>query len=218
MARARTFVVVGLGTFGATVASELKRFGNSVIGIDLDQRLASNMAEELDQALILDARDDAALREAGVGDADVGVVAVATDLEASILTAVNLRMVGIGTIWAKAASRRHHRILAKLGVDRVIHPEEEIGTAVAQFLHNPMIRDYAALGNGYHVVTFTVPEALEGKKLGDLDFGEKVRALGVMRGTDWLGGGADCTAALAPDDRLILLGTRADLRAYAETL
>ena len=219
MARIRTFVVVGLGTFGATVASELKRFGNSVVGIDIDERLVSNMAEQLDQALILDAKDENAMREAGVGDADVGVIAVASDLEASVLTAVNLKMLGVPTVWAKATTKRHHRILAKLGVDRVIHPEEEIGYAVAQFLHNPLIRDYAALGNGYHVVNFTVPKKLEGKRLPDLDLMKRheVRPIGVMRGTDWLGA-ADCSRELALDDRLILLGTRANLRAFAETL
>ena len=215
----RTFVVVGLGTFGGTVASELKRFGNAVIGIDTDRRRVSDFAEVLDQALILDARDDAALREAGVADADVGVVAMATDLEASILSAVNLKLLGVETVWAKATTRTHHRILSRLGVDRVIHPEDEIGRAIAQILHNPLIRDYASMGNGYHLVNFIVPPSLEGKRLEELESAREhsVRAIGVMRGTDWLGG-TDCPQPLAKDDRLILLGTRSNLRAFTETL
>ena len=215
----RTFVVVGLGTFGGTVASELKRFGNAVIGIDTDRRRVSDFADVLDQALILDARDDAALKEAGVADADVGVVAMATDLEASILSAVNLKLLGIETVWAKATTRTHHRILSRLGVDRVIHPEDEIGRAIAQILHNPLIRDYASMGNGYHVVNFIVPPSLEGKRLDQLEGARRheVRPIGVMRGTDWLGG-TDCDRPLAKDDRLLLLGTRANLRAFAEEL
>ena len=217
--RPRTFAVIGLGTFGSIIATELIRFGNHVIGVDIDRKIASDHAEELTQSLILDSKDEQALREAGIGDCDAAVVAMASDLEASILTAMNLKLVGVPKVWAKALNRTHHRILAKLGVDRVIHAEEEIGRSIAQMLHNPYIRDYAALGNGFHVVNFTVPESLQGKRVTELKTLERheIRVLGVMRGTDWLGGGA-CESALEVDDRLILLGTRANLRAFAETI
>ncbi|GGL72512.1 potassium channel family protein [Wenxinia marina] len=219
MAKRRTFAVIGLGTFGSVVATELMRFGNDVIGIDIDRKVASDHAEQLSQSLILDSRDEQALREAGVGDCDAAIISMATDLEASILTAMNLKLVGVPVVWAKALNRTHHRILAKLGVDRIIHAEEEMGRNVAQILHNPYIRDYAAIGNGFHVVNFDVPDSLEGKTLADIAMLNRhdVRPIGVMRGTDWLGAG-DCAAPLREDDRLILLGTRSNLRAFAETL
>ncbi|SHI54598.1 potassium channel family protein [Wenxinia saemankumensis] len=217
--RPQTFAVIGLGTFGSIIATELMRFGNHVIGVDIDRKIASDHAEDLSQSLILDSKDEAALREAGIGDCDAAIVAMASDLEASILTAMNLKLVGVPKVWAKALNRTHHRILAKLGVDRVIHAEEEIGRSIAQILHNPYIRDYAALGNGFHVVNFTVPESLEGRRPRDMDVLARfeVRPIGVMRGTDWLGA-SECDAPLQVDDRLILLGTRANLRAFAETI
>ena len=215
----RVFGVIGLGSFGGTVATELARFGCNVIGLDIDEALVANHAERLSQALIVDARDDAALREAGIADCDVALVAMGTDLEASIVAAMNLRLIGVPTIWAKATTRTHHRILAKLGVDRIIHPEEEVGRHIAQMLQNPLVRDYVSLGNGYHVVNFRIPDSLRGRDLADLPLARKfdLRCLGVMRGTEFIGrDGESCR--LEGRDLLILLGQRKDLRAFAESL
>lgn len=215
----RTFGVIGLGNFGSTVAKELQRFGNDVIGIDISEARVTHHAETLSQAMIVDARDDAALREAGVGECDIAVVAMGSDLEASILAAINLKLVGVPTVWAKATTKTHHRILSKLGVDRIVHPEVEIGQHIAQVLHNPLVRDYVSLGNGYHVVNFRIPESLEGKSLNDLPHGDKynLRCIGVMRGTEFVGqDGATCQ--LQRDDFLLLLGQRKDLRDFASSL
>ncbi|MFQ6550762.1 potassium channel family protein [Aestuariibius insulae] len=211
--------MVGLGNFGSTVAKELARFGNHVIGVDLNEASVSNHSEIVDQALIVDARDDAALREAGLSECDVALVAMGSDLEASIVSAINLKMIGVPLVWAKAKTKTHHRILSKLGVDRVIHPEVEVGKHIAQVLHNPLVRDYVSLGNGYHVVNFQVPESLEGKSLNSLDYRDEydLRCIGVMRGTDFVGqDGAECT--LQKDDLVLLLGQRSNLRSFASSL
>ncbi len=217
--QSRSFAVIGLGTFGGTLAQDLQRFGNEVIGIDIDERFVAPHVEKLGQALILDARDDGALKEAGVDAVDVGVVAIGTDIEASVLTAINLKTLGVETIWAKAASKNHHRILARLGVDRVIHPEREVGQHVAQVLNNPLVRDYVSLGNGQHVVNFRVPEALEGRSLSDLSYraDHDLRCIGVLRGTEYVGHDAE-SCQLEKDDLLLLLGSRQNLRDFANTL
>jgi trk system potassium uptake protein TrkA len=215
----RTFGVIGLGNFGSTVAKELQRFGNHVIGIDLDSAKVGALSETLSQVMIVDARDDAALREAGFEECDVGVIAIGSKLEASILAAMNLKLVGVETIWAKATTKTHHRILAKLGVDRIIHPEVEVGQHIAQVLHNPLVRDYVSLGNGFHVVNFRIPESLEGKNLSDLPHVDKfeLRCIGVMRGTEFVGqDGTGCR--LERDDLLLLLGDRKNLRNFAASL
>ncbi len=216
---ARIFGVLGLGSFGSTVANELQRFGNHVIGVDLDGALVSSHADALSQALVVDARDDQALREAGLADCDIGVVAMGADLEASILAAINLKLIGVKNVWAKASTRTHHRILSKIGVDRVIHPEVEVGKHIAQVLHNPLVRDYVSLGNGFHVVNFRVSESLEGRRLADLDLNTKfgVRCIGVMRGTVFVGDeGQECV--LERKDLLLLLGERKNLRRFAASL
>ncbi|MBF9030913.1 TrkA family potassium uptake protein [Rhodobacterales bacterium HKCCE3408] len=215
----RVIGVLGLGNFGSTVATELQRFGNHVIGVDVSEKRVSEHAEVLSQAVIADGRDDMALREAGLSDCEIALVAMGSDLEASILSSINLKLIGVQTVWAKAKTRTHHRILSKIGVDRVIHPEVEMGQHIAQVLHNPLVRDYVSLGNGFHVVNFRIPKSLDGKGLQDLKHDEKfdLRCIGVMRGTEYIGSDrAPCT--LEPDDLILLLGRRSDLRAFAASL
>lgn len=215
----RTFAVIGLGTFGTTVASELARFGNHVLGIDTVPQNVSRVAEIVAEAVIADGRDETALREAGVGNYDVAVVAIGEELEASILCTMNVRLLGVPTIWVKAMSRTHHRILTKLGADRVIQPEQEIGRHIAQMLHNPLVRDYVSLGNGFHVVDFRIPESLDGRKVGEVGLADphELRALGLMRGGDFI----SCDGGKTPlraDDKLLLLGRRENLRRFGDSL
>ncbi|WMP18335.1 potassium channel family protein [Thiothrix lacustris] len=215
----KSFAVIGLGTFGSTVATELVRFGNHVTGLDMDEKRVSRMADTLSEAMIVDGRDELALREAGIGHYDVVLIAMGEDLEASILCTMNARLLGAKTIWVKASSRTHHRILSKLGADRIVHPEEEMGQHIAQVLHNPLVRDYVSLGNGFHVVNMIVPERLDGKTVESLQLEEKfeLRCLGVMRGSEFLAC-ANTHAALHPEDKLLLLGRRASLRKFSDSI
>jgi trk system potassium uptake protein TrkA len=220
LARPQTsFVVIGLGGFGSTVAQELIRFGNHVMGIDTNEKLVSRHADTLTSSAILDSTDDAALREAGVDRYGVALVAIGTNIEASILTTMNLRLLGVEKIWVKAISRTHHRILSKLGVDRVILPEQEMGRHTAQMLNNPSIQDYMTLGNGYSVVNVVLPERHEGTTPEKLRIDESrgLRLIGMMRGTEFM----PCTdprRVLCRDDRLIIMGKRAELRAFGDAL
>ena len=215
----RSVAVIGLGTFGTTVASELVRFGNHVLGIDTVERNVSKVADTLTDAMIADGRDEDALREAGVGRYDVAVIAIGEDLEANILCTMNVKMLGVPTVWVKAISRTHHRILSKLGADRVIQPEQEIGRHIAEMLHNPLVRDYVSLGNGFHVVEFRVPESLDGKAVDDAGLGKRfdLRALGLMRGSEFIAYGSE-GAEMKTDDKLLLLGRRENLRRFGNSL
>jgi trk system potassium uptake protein TrkA len=216
----RSFVVIGLGTFGGTVAVELARFGNHVLGIDTNETIASRFTDELSEVVIADGRDEDALREAGVGSYDVAVVAIGEDLESNVLCTMNVKMLGTPSVWAKATSRTHHRILAKLDIDRVIQAEHDIGLHVAQMLHNPLVRDYVSLGNGFHIVDFQVPEKLGGKDVPSLGLGEgfELRCLGLMRGSEFLECGPDSGLLLQTGDKLLLLGQRQNLRSFADSL
>lgn len=214
---ARTFAVIGLGTFGGTVAKDLVRFGNHVIGLDIDERRVSVLADDLNQTLILDAREEGVLKEAGLDGCDVALVAVGSCVETSTLATITLKTLGVDTVWAKASSKNHHRILTKIGADRVFHPEQEYGHHIAQMLNNRSVRDYMSLGNGEHVVNFRVPESLDGQSLDDLPHATKfdLRCIGVLRGSKYLGqDGAGCV--LEKDDLMLLLGKRDDLRRFAD--
>ncbi|MFN4062278.1 MAG: potassium channel family protein [Paracoccus hibiscisoli] len=213
--KTRSFVVIGLGAFGSVVALELARFGNHVLGIDKDARRVAALAEQLPSSVILDATDEGALREAGVDRYDVGLVSIGNDLESNVIATMNLRLVGVNTVWAKAESRTHHRILSKIGADRVIMPGLEMGRHAAQMLNNPAVQDYVALGNGYSVVNLMIPQRLAGRRLPELEAGPGIEILGVMRGTEYR---RDPDMVLATNDRVLLLGKRVDLTRFGDRL
>jgi len=217
--RKRNFVVMGLGTFGRTIATELAGFGNHVLAIDHHEDNVNAVLDSVSEAVIADSRDEEALRQAGVGDYDVAVVAIGHEIEASVLCTMNVKLLGVDTIWVKALSRTHHRILTKLGADRVIHPEQDVGQHIAQMLHNPLVRDYLSLGNGYYIVDLRVPEKLHGKTLDKLKLDDHpdLSCLGVMRGTEHIeSNGSDIV--LEEDDKLLLLGKRDELRDFSDGL
>lgn len=215
----RSFAVIGLGNFGSTVACELTGFGNYVIGIDRDKKPVADFSADISQTIIADSRDEAALREAGIGQCDVALIAMGEDLESSVLTAINLKVIGIEQVWAKAANRTHHRVLSRLGVDRVVKPEEEMGFHVAQRMHNPIVHDYVSVGNGLYVVNVKLPESLNGKSLEDLDLAGRfdLRCIGLMRGSEFVGS-SESPCGMEEGDRLLLLGKRQDLREFASSL
>lgn len=217
--RKRNFVVLGLGTFGRTIATELASYGNYVLGVDNNEANVNDVSDELSEAVICDSRDEEALREAGVDAYDVAVVTIGEDIEASVLTTMNLKLLGVDEIWAKADSRTHHRILSKLGADRVVHPEQETGQHIAQMLHNPLVRDYLSLGNGYHIVDLSVPEALHGSGVDKLKIEEheQLRCLGIMRGSKYIPFDSR-SLVLEEDDKLLVLGQRDELMAFSESL
>ena len=214
----KDIAVIGLGTFGGSVARTLAEFGNRVLGIDISDAEAARHADLLGQVVIADGRDEEALREAGVGAYDTVVVAIGEDLEANILCTMNVRMLGVKRVWVKALSKTHHRILHKLGADRVIHPEEEIGQHIAQTLHNPLVQDYVSLGNGFYVVDVQIPDVLDGHLLApDTVSANKVHCLGQMRGTGLLA--VDAAGwQLRTGDKLLMLGRRDDLRRFGEAI
>ncbi|MCB1742628.1 MAG: TrkA family potassium uptake protein [Gammaproteobacteria bacterium] len=213
----RAFAVIGLGSFGSTVAVELARLGNRVIGIDCDELPVSQLADLLSDAVIADGRDERALKELDLGRYDAVLIAIGNDLEASIVSTMNVKMLGVEQIWVKAVSRTHHRILSKIGADRVVEPEREFGMHVAQMLHNPSVYDYVSLGNGFNVVNFEVPKQLDGRSLGELGLGgiDELRCLGLMRGSEYLPPERADTI-LREHDRLLLLGRRQALRQFSD--
>ena len=215
----RSFAIIGLGTFGSTVAEELVRFGNHVLGIDSNEKRVALLANTLSEAVIADGTDEIAMREAGIGHYDVVLIAMGEDLEASILCTMNARSLGAKSIWVKSLSRTHHRILNKLGADRIVHPEQEMGQQVAQSLHNPLVFDYAAVGNGHYMASIIVPSPLKGKTLNHLQLTSQfdLRCIGLMRGSNFM----DCMVGeiiLQNDDKLLLLGKRSALRQFSDSL
>ncbi|MBA9084456.1 trk system potassium uptake protein TrkA [Fontibacillus solani] len=166
--KTQQFVVVGLGRFGSSLSLELMDLGYEVLGIDRNDEVVNDMSHQLTHAVCADSTDEEVLKSLGVRNFDCGIVAIGNDIQMSILTAILLKELGIKTVVAKAISVLHGRALEKLGVDRVIFPERDMGVRVAHQLVTPNLLDYIDLSKDYSIVEMNVPENLHGKNVGDL--------------------------------------------------
>mgnify|MGYP003531982560 FL=1 len=178
------FAVIGLGSFGATVATQLISLNHEVIGIDLNKKYVENISDQLTHAVIADATDEHVLDELNVQRCDAVVVAIGEDIEASILCVLHLKNLGVDRILVKAKSKSHHMILTHLGITKIIHPEEDMGIRVAQSLSYPMVRRYMALNNERYIVKIEVAQHLNGIEFRHImDHSDGVTTLLLQRGS-----------------------------------
>lgn len=164
--RTNRVVVIGLGRFGASLARELVRLGCEVLGIDSNLRLVQQYSDELTHAAVADATDAEALRQLSVHEFPRAVVAIGTDLEASILTTSLLVDFDISNIWAKAISGRHGKILSRIGAHHVVFPEYDMGERVAHLVSGRML-DYIEFEDGYALVKTLAPAEAIDRPLSD---------------------------------------------------
>jgi len=157
------FVVVGLGTFGLTVASELLKRGCQVTAIDKDEKKVELASEFAIDVIIADGRDKKPLEESGVSSADAAIVSIGEDLEASFLVTLHLKELGIKWIVTKASSSSQGEILEKIGADRIIYPEEEMAKKLADQLLNPSIINYLQLNDTVGIMESGTPDPFIGK-------------------------------------------------------
>jgi len=162
------FAVIGLGRFGMATSLELMRLGNTVIGVDTDAKLVNEVAEYLTVSVVADATDESSLKELDIINCDAVLVAIGESLEASILCVLVLKTLGVKQIWVKATSQPHHTILSRLGVSRIIHPEEEMGVRAAQSLNYPMVNQYLSIGNGIYIVEIEIEAHCHDISIGKL--------------------------------------------------
>jgi len=184
----RQVAVIGLGRFGASLVRTLHGAGHEVLAIDSDEKKVQDIARSATHAVQADATSEEVLTELGLKNFEVAVVAMGADIESSVLCTVLLRKMGVTYIIARADSELHGRILTKIGANRVVYPEHEMGTSVA---HTVMLRgvdDYMSLDEDYGISKLNSPKYLVGRTLKDLGFGPSgksgVAVLLVKRGDE----------------------------------
>lgn len=160
-------IVIGMGRFGSSLARELIRTGHEVLGVDTDEKLVQQMAQELTHTVKADCTDEAVLTELGIQEFDAAVVAIGADIEASILTTSLLLQLGVPNVWAKANSKSHGRILDQLGAHHVVFPEYEMGKRVAHMVSGESL-DYVPIDNDFVMLKAKVPESFHNKNLAEL--------------------------------------------------
>ncbi|MCD1259767.1 TrkA family potassium uptake protein [Paenibacillus athensensis] len=163
------YAVIGLGRFGSSLSKELIKLGHEVLGIDRDEEKVDEMSAVLTHTVVADSTDEEVLKSLGIRNFDCAVVAIGDDIQASILTAILLKDLGVKQVVAKALSELHGKVLTKIGADRVIFPERDMGIRVAHQLNSPNLLDYIELSKDYTIAELSVPRRLCGKSIKDLD-------------------------------------------------
>ncbi len=214
----KQFAVIGLGGFGEAVAVELMRLGHEVLGVDSDPDKANHLADKLTQTVIANATDEDALAELDLHRFDAVLVAIGAHIEASILCTMMVKSQDAKEVWVKAITPTHHKIVEKLGADRVLHPEYEMGLRVAQSLAHPNMLDYIGLGDNYFVIEIRPGEVLEDRPLSDLRIDDfEVRLLAIKHGQS-VSLSPDPEQRLRRNDHLVLVGEEQALRRFSASL
>lgn len=213
--RRKPVVVIGLGRFGGAVARTLERMGHEVLGVDLDPRLAQEFVNDLTQVVEADCTDAATLSRLGAADFEAAVVAIGTDIEASVLTVLALSDLGLTNIWAKATNEKHARILERTGANHVVFPEERMGERVAHLL-NERLLDFISFGDEFAIARLKAPEPIVGLPLVTSECRRKygVTVVGVKRqAEDFIHAVPD--TIIFPDDELVVSGRIRDIERFA---
>ncbi|MDA0353022.1 MAG: TrkA family potassium uptake protein [Chloroflexi bacterium] len=203
-------VVLGLGRFGSQLAEALAEEGHEVLAIDISENEVQRVADRVTKAAIADMTDEDALRDLGVGNMDIGVVATAF-IEASVLAAMNLQSLGVPEVYAKARSDRHATMLRRIGVQRVVEPEKEGGLRFAHLLRLRQAKDYLSVSRDYGIAIYEPPPRLYGTTLGQLDEDHSTRRLLMLMRDDEVQLNPIRTQTIKANDRLIFSGSDEDL-------
>ncbi|HEX2193842.1 MAG TPA: TrkA family potassium uptake protein [Candidatus Limnocylindria bacterium] len=200
-------LVIGLGRFGMAVARELERLGHEVLAIDANEEAVNDVAREVTHAVQLDASDEDALRGVGADQFQAAIVAISSEAEPSIFATMVLKRLGVRNVIAKARDRLHAEILARVGADRVILPEQETGTRLAHSFNVPNVIDYLDVGPNFGIERVRPPASFVGKSLTELELKSRmgVTPIALRRGQQVIINPAG-EERLAAGDELILIG------------
>jgi len=170
----KSYIVIGLGRFGSAIARQLCRLGAEVLAIDVHEDLVQQVANEVTHAVVGDARDKEVLRALGVRELDCAIIAIGEDLAASVLTVMNLKELGVPYVVCKAHDETHRRVLEKLGVNRVVIPEQEHAQRLGRSLFSHNVLDYIELSEEYGILEVPAPKSWVGKTLKELNVRAKM--------------------------------------------
>ncbi len=169
----QSYAVFGLGRYGRSVAKELAENGMEVLAVDIDEDIVNDAMAEIPYCKCADVTDAEVIKQLGVANIDVVVIAMATNLEASVMATMLCKEIGVKTIIAKCASEMNCKILSKVGADKVVFPESESGIRLAKNLLSSGFIDIIELSDDVSMVELDVKPEWEGKNLMELNLRKK---------------------------------------------
>ncbi|MFH0947932.1 MAG: TrkA family potassium uptake protein [Elusimicrobiota bacterium] len=217
--------VIGLGTFGISVAKELSKRGIQVLAIDRNEQKIQEISSSVTHAVVADTTDEKAVKELGLADFGAVVIAIGDDREASILTTLILKEIGVKNIVVKGLDDLHAKVLQKIGADKIVFPERDMGEKLADMLVSPDIIEKIELSPEYNMAEVIAPQSFIDKTIKDIDVRAKYKLhiIGVKRKVPYIKDDGDtefkeelliappASEILQDGDVLVLIGTYADI-------
>ena len=203
----KQFAVLGLGRFGTSVALTLHELGYQVLGVDSDEEIVQDLSHELTHVVSADASDENTLRSLGINNYEVVIVGIGP-LEDNLLTTLNLKEMGVPFVAVKATSAVHGKMLEKIGADKIIYPERDMGKRV----------DYIEMSNNISLMSTNIPHSLVGKNLIESDLRKRynVNVVAIKHeGVTYIN--PKPTQVLEEGDEMIVIGEHQNIKAL-ETL
>lgn len=216
----KQYAVIGLGRFGTSIARTLYDLGQEVLAIDTSEERLKYVADEVTHSLLADTTDINVLRNIGIANFDVVIVAIGENVQANIMTTLLLKELGVKYVVAKALSKMQGRVLEKVGADRVVFPERDMGKRVAHNLVATNLVDYIELAQGFRIMEVVASKEMIGKTLQNLNLRAKhgVNILLIKRasGEALISPGAE--DLIQEGDVLVMAGEKAALNKFEQKL
>jgi len=211
----RQFAVFGLGIFGSSIAVALYEQGFTVLGVDIQEEPVKELAGKITEVVQADTTDEKVLEALGIKNFDVAIVSIGNDIQSSVLTTLAVKELGVPLVIARAINAMHGRILAKIGADRVIFPEQDIALKVAKTLSFPNAIRTEELFPGHNLVEIQLPSSLHGSTLNKSKLRNRygITVLALRRGGKYIvSPSADET--LLDGDVIYILGSEDQLKKF----
>jgi trk system potassium uptake protein len=203
----KQFVVIGLGRFGTSVAKTLSTLGHDVLAMDKNEHAIQVIMKDVTQAVQADAREEETLRALGVRNFDVAIVAIGDDLEANILITLMLKEMGIPYVVAKAQSIQHGKVLEKIGADKIVYPEQDMGIRLANNLIKTNVMDFIELSLDFSIFEIIAPAQFVDKSIGKLNLRAfyKLNVVAIKKGEEKIVIAPGANAVIEEKDILVIV-------------
>ena len=205
----KNYLVIGLGRFGTSVTKTLYDADCEVLAIDTNEELVQEAINNniVDNALILDATDENALKEIGASNFDIAFIGIGSNIQASIMATLNLKELGVKKIIAKAVTKSHGKVLKKIGADEVVYPEEYMGTRIAMLAMEPNMIEHLRFSKDFLLVEFKAPPSFLGKNLMELGVRDlyNINIVGIKKSNGDLNSSPRATSVIEKGDTLLVI-------------
>ena len=213
------YIIVGLGNFGASLAEKLTAQGNEVIGIDTSMSKVDSFKEKISHTICMDATDEFTVSGLPLKDTDIVIIAIGEDQGSNVMVTALFKNLSVKRLISRAINPLHEKVLKALGVDEIVHPEQETAERWAKKLCMNNVVDSFELGENYSIIEASVPEEYVGQSIRDMGFRKRFNLLilttmGKSKIESKVQGVATPELVLEKDDILVLYGSNKDLKKF----